>query len=92
MNDFDKFKQMEINMNDFENVYNSYAKTPLKFGGGTITVNNLLNKYLSKKKMKGGGNFFNDFAPQMSSTNINNMSDYKYNSLDYPNTVNNNRT
>lgn len=92
MNDFDKFKQMEINMNDFENVYNTYAKTPLKFGGGTITVNNLLNKYLSNKKMKGGGNFFYDFEPSTASTSINSMSDYTYNSLDFPTTVNNNRT
>jgi hypothetical protein len=92
MKDFDQFQNMEINMNDFENVYNSYAKTPLNFGGGTITVNNLINKYLSNKKIKGGGNFFHDFAPSMSSTNINNMSDYNYNSLNFPNIINNNRT
>lgn len=91
MEDFEKFKNMEVNMNDFENIYNSYAKKPLSFGGGTITVNKLINKYLDKK-VKGGGNFFHDFAPQMSPTNINSMSDYSYNDLTFPTTVLNNRT
>ncbi len=91
MNEYKSFNNMEVNMVDFENVYNSYAKTPISFGGGTLTVNNLINKYFPKK-VKGGGSFFNDFRPQFTPTNVNSMPDYTYNTLDYPNIVSNSRS
>jgi len=91
MNDYNLFRNMDVDMVKFENLYNSYAKEPLNFGGGTMKVSDLLNKYLSKKKMKGGGNFFNDFRPQISSTNINSMPDYKYNTLEFQGLISNNR-
>ena len=90
MSDYNSFSQMEVDMNKFENLYNSYAKQPLNFGGGTMTVNALVNKYFPKK-IKGGGNFFNDFRPQFSPTNINNMPDYTYNTLELQGIIPNNR-
>lgn len=96
MKDYNSFMNIDINMDDFEKVYNSMAKNQMKFGGGNMKVNQLLNKFLSKK-MKGGentnaDNFFHTFAPNMSPTNINSMSDYTYKDYSLPSIVANNRS
>lgn len=95
MTDYNSFMNMNINMNEFENVYNSMANKPMIFGGGEMKINDLLNKYLSKK-IKGGytdaDNFFHLTRPSLSPTNTNYMSDYNYRNFDYPSVLNNNRT
>jgi len=98
MKDYNSFMNMNINMDDFENTYNSMAINSMTFGGGTMKVKDLLNKYLSKKKQGGTSgveskdNFFYLTRPQdITATNLHRMSDYTYKNFDYPGIVNNTR-
>lgn len=87
--DFKKFVNMDVNLKDFTNVYNSYANTKNNFGGGYIKVKDLIKQNggklkASKKASKKGGavadanarkNFFYDSKPSGNITNVNTFTD-----------------
>jgi len=87
--DFKKFVNMDVNLKDFTNVYNSYANTKNNFGGGYIKVKDLLKQNggklkVSKRGNKKGGasadadarnNIFYDSQPSRNITNVNSLSD-----------------
>lgn len=86
---FKKFINMDVNLQDFTNVYNSYANTKNNFGGGYVKVKDLLKQNggklkASKKTSKKGGavadvdarkNFFYDSRPSGIMTNVNTIPD-----------------
>lgn len=86
---FKKFVNMDVNLQDFTNVYNSYANTKNNFGGGYIKVKDLIKQNggklkASKKGSKKGGavadsdalkNFFYESKPAGNMTNVNTFSD-----------------
>jgi hypothetical protein len=86
---FKKFVNMDVNLQDFTNVYNSYANTKNNFGGGYVKVKDLLKQNggklkVSKKSSKKGGavadadarkNIFYDYQPSGNITNVNTFSD-----------------
>lgn len=61
MDSFKSFLDSKVNLNEFENIYNSYTDNKVNFGGGEITVKDLLTSVKfkkeggkSSKKKKGG--------------------------------------
>lgn len=57
--DFKKFVNMDVNLKDFTNVYNSYATSKNNFGGGYVKVKDLIKnnggKLKATKASKKGG-------------------------------------
>lgn len=61
MDSFKSFLDSKVNLNEFENIYNSYTNNKVNFGGGEMTVKDLLTSVKFKKeggkssnKKKGG--------------------------------------
>lgn len=95
---FKKFVNMDVNLQDFTNVYNSYATTKNNFGGGYVKVKDLLKQNggklkIAKKSSKKGGavadadarkNFFYDSQPSGTITNVNTFSDLNMKHLTTP--------
>lgn len=88
--DFKKFANMNIDLNEFTDVYNSFAKTKNNFGGGNAKIKDLLKnnggklKVTKTSKSKKGGNvadadarnnFFYNSKPSNSITNVNSFTD-----------------
>lgn len=53
MDSFKSFLDSKVNLNEFENIYNSYTDNKVNFGGGVISVKDLLTSVKFKKE--GGG-------------------------------------
>lgn len=88
MKSFESFMNMDVNMKEFETIYNNYTNNKKKFTGGTIKVKDLVKNIVFEppsKKIKGGSeviesveardNFFYLTKPTANFTNITSMAD-----------------
>jgi len=88
MKSFESFMNMDVNMKEFESIYNNYTSNKKKFSGGTVKVKDLVKNVVfetPKRKMKGGGeviesveardNFFYLTKPTANFTDITSMAD-----------------
>jgi len=69
MDSFKSFLDSKVNLNEFQDIYNSYTDNKVNFGGGQISVKDLLTSVKFKKeggkkslKKKGGGDDVFDFT------------------------------
>lgn len=91
--DFKKFINMNVNLKEFTDVYNSYSNSKNNFGGGTIKVKDLikinggkLKASKASKSKKGGAiadadarkNIFYDYQPSGNVTNVNSFSELTF--------------
>lgn len=93
--DYNTFLNLSINSQEFSDVYNSYTENKKKFGGGTIKVKKLINKYFGGNIKKGGDpndNLFYSLRNDTSSTDVLEMGDYTYNSQIFPSNLQINRS
>ncbi len=97
---YQDFINMDINLKEFENVYNNYAENKVKFGGGNMKVYDLVNTYFGNQKLKGGADYGNGNDnlfyllqnTNSSSTNVNQLSDLSYKSQLFPDYMNTSRS
>lgn len=91
MKSFESFMNMDVNMKEFESIYNNYTNNKKKFTGGTIKVKDLVKNIVFEpssslsSKIKGGSeviesveardNFFYLTKPTANFTNITSMAD-----------------
>jgi hypothetical protein len=87
--DFKKFVNMDVNLKDFTDVYNSYATSKNDFGGGYVKIKDLLKQNGGKLKAtktstkKGGAvadsdainNIYYSTRPSGEVTNVNIVTD-----------------
>lgn len=100
---FNKFMNMNLDLNDFSNYYNSIATSKVNFGGGKMKVKDLVKKNaaklkVSKLKKKGGAevaqadarnNFFHSQLPEP--TNVNRIDDMTLKQVSLPASTNTQR-
>lgn len=100
MDSMQSFLNMKVDMKEFGDIYNKYTTNKLNFGGGSMTVKDLLLKARfadNQSVMKGGAeipqgiestsareNFFYLTRPNQNFTDINNMNDMSKPSSSYP--------
>ena len=96
--DFKKFVNMNVNLKDFTDVYNSYATSKNNFGGGYVKVKDLIKqnggklKATKTSKKKGGAvadsdalnNIYYSTRPSGEFTNINTFTDLSVNQQSAP--------
>jgi len=101
--DFNKFMNMNIDLNKFTNYYNSIATSKVNFGGGKMKVkdlvkNNASKLKVSKSKKRGGANIAdadarNNFfhSPLPEPTNVNRIDDMTLKQVSLPASTNTQR-
>lgn len=97
---YQDFMNMDIDLKDFEDVYNNYTNNKVKFGGGSMKLYDLVNKYLGNQKLKGGSTYGNGNDnlfyllqnTNTSATNINQLNDLIPKSQLFPDYMNTSRS
>lgn len=96
--DFKKFVNMDVNLKDFTDVYNSYATSKNNFGGGHVKIKDLIKQNGGKLKAtknsskKGGAvadsdalnNIYYSTKPSGEFTNVNSFTDLTINPQSAP--------
>jgi hypothetical protein len=97
--DFNKFMNMNVDLDKFTNYYNSIATSKVNFGGGKMKVKDLVKKNagklkVTKSKTKGGAVTDSDardnlfYKPIPEPTNVNRIDDMTLKQISLPASTN----
>lgn len=98
--DYQNFMNIDVNMKEFEDVYNTYTDKKINFGGGNMKLSKLVNKFFGGRKIIGGAEYGNGtdnlfYALQntnTSATSVNQLSDLIPKSQLFPDYMNTSRS